>query len=152
MFGAFLQSCKKDDSGTTTYPTGQGMFTATGGLTLNLTGTSSSFTRRTTSTYDSIYVGGGTYTPQALVGLYFVNIKTAGTYALNLTGSQSAAAGYFTGTNTSTDYYLSTASATPGTVTITAISSTAIEGTYTTTVKNFAGTSIAFSGTFKGNF
>lgn len=147
-----MQSCKKDDN-SGAYPSGQGKFTATGGLSLDLTGTFSTFKRVTTSTYDSIYVGGYTLTPQAIVGLTFVNVKTPTTLPLNTaTSSQTAIAGYFTGTNTSTDYYLSSLSATPGTVTITAISATAIEGTYTTSCKNLAGTTISFSGTFKGSF
>lgn len=152
VVGTMLQSCKKDESGSA-YPSGQGKFTATGGLSLDLTGTFSTFKRVTTSTYDSIYVGGYTLTPQAIVGLTFVNVKTPTTLPLNTaTSSQTAIAGYFTGTNTSTDYYISSLSTTPGTVTITAISSTAIEGTYTTSCKNLAGTTISFSGTFKGSF
>jgi hypothetical protein len=150
VVGTLLQSCKKDDSNSA-YPSGQGKFTATGDLSLDLTGVFSTFKRVTTSSYDSIYVGGNTTT--AIVGLTFVNVNTPTTLPLNtLTSTQTAVAGYFTGTNVTTDYYLSTLSAIPGTVTITAISSTAIEGTYTTSLKNYAGTSIAISGTFKGSF
>jgi hypothetical protein len=152
VMAIMLQSCKKDGN-TSVYPSGQGSFTATGGLSLNLTSTYSTFKRVTTSTYDSIYVGGYTLTPQAIVGLTFVNVKVPITLPLNTaTSSQTAIAGYFTGTNAASDYYFSTLSTTPGTVTITAISSIAIEGTYTTSVKNVAGTTISFSGTFKGSF
>lgn len=152
LVGTMLQSCKKDDS-SSAYPSGQGKFTATGGLSLDLTGTYSTFKRVTTSTYDSIYVGGYTLAPQAIVGLTFVNVKTPTTLPLNTaTSSQTAIAGYFTGNNSSSDYYFSTLSATPGSVTITAISTTSIEGTYTTSCKNLAGATISFSGTFKGSF
>lgn len=150
VVATILQSCKKDDN-SAAYPSGQGKFTATGGLTLDLSGSFSTFKRVTTTGYDSIYVGG--FTSTSIVGLTFVNVKTPTTLPLNTaTSSQTALAGYFTGTNTSTNYYFSTLSATPGNVTITAISSTAIEGTYTTSVKNLAGETISFSGTFKGSF
>jgi hypothetical protein len=147
-----LQSCKKDDT-SAAYPSGQGKFTATGGLSLDLTGSFSTFKRVTTASYDSIYVGGYTLAPQAIIGLTFVNVKTPITLPLNTaTSTQTAIAGYFTGQNAASDYYLSTLSATPGSVTITAISATAVEGTYTTSCKNFAGITISFSGIFKGSF
>jgi hypothetical protein len=145
-----FQSCKKDDSNAA-YPSGQGKFTATGAVSVDLTGAYSTFKRVTTSTYDSIYVGGNTTT--AVVGLTFVNVKTPTTLPLNtFTSTQTALAAYITGTIASPIYYFSTLSTSPGTATITAISSTAIEGTYSTTVKSFAGDSLTFSGTFKGSF
>jgi hypothetical protein len=98
-------------------------------------------------------VGGYTLAPQAIIGLTFVNVKTPITLPLNTaTSTQTAIAGYFTGQNSASDYYFSTLSATPGSVTITAISATAIEGTYTTSCKNLAGITISFSGIFKGSF
>ncbi|MBC7652369.1 MAG: hypothetical protein H7101_11530, partial [Deinococcales bacterium] len=153
-FVTTIISCKKNDGGNTTnFPATQGQFTATGGLTADFTGTNSSFTRKTTPSFDSIYVGGFSISPQRVLGLSFKNINTAGTYSLNGgNGSQAAVAAYFVGQNPSTDYYFSSSSSTPGTVIIKSISTTSIEGTYTTTVKNFAGTSVAFSGTFRGNF
>lgn len=150
VVGTMLQSCKKDDSNGA-YPSGQGKFTATGAVTVDLTGTFSTFRRVNTATYDSIYVGGNTTT--AIVGLTFVNVKTPTTLPLNtLTSAQTALAAYITGTIASPIYYFSTLSTSPGTATITALSSTAIEGTYSTTVKSFAGDSLTFSGTFKGSF
>lgn len=150
VVGTMLQSCKKDDN-SGAYASGQGKFTATGGLSLDLTGTFSTFRRVTTSAYDSIYVGGNTTT--AIVGLTFVNVKTPITLPLNtMSSTQTAIAGYITGTVASPIYYISALSASPGTVNITAISSTAIEGTYSTTVKSLAGDSLTFSGTFKGSF
>lgn len=149
VVGTLLQSCKKDSD--SAYPSGQGKFTASGGLTVDLTGAFSTFKRVITATYDSIYVGGNTTT--AVVGLTFVNVKTPTTLPLNtLTSTQTALAAYITGTVASPIYYFSTISATPGTATISAISSSAIEGTYSTTVKSFAGDSLTFSGTFKGSF
>ncbi|MDI9366027.1 MAG: hypothetical protein QM541_13805 [Flavobacterium sp.] len=148
VLGIMLQSCKKEDS-SGAYPSGQGKFTATGDLSIDLTGSLSTFRRITTATYDSIYVGGTTST--AIVGLSFVNVKTTpATLPLN---TQTALAAYITGSIASPIYYLSTLSTSAGTATITALSSTAIEGTYSTTVKRFGGDdSLKFSGTFKGSF
>jgi len=151
VLSLLFQSCKKDEGASAAYPSTQGKFTATGGLSVDLTGSFSVFKRVTTSAYDSIYVGGNTTT--AVVGLTFVNVKTPTTIKLNtLTSSQTAIAAYITGTIASPIYYFSYLSASPGTATISAISSTAIEGTYTTTVKSFTGDSLSFSGTFKGSF
>jgi hypothetical protein len=151
-----FSSCKKSDGGTTTYAATQGRVTATGGLTFDVTGASTTFTRKTTTTVDSIYIGGATsLTTSSVTGAGFVlrNINTPGTYSLaGSNASQNAIAGYYAGTANADTYISTLTSVGPGTITISAISTTAIEGTYTTKVTNFLGTAISFSGTFKGNF
>ncbi len=150
-----LQSCKKDSGGTTTYASTQGRVTATGGLTFDISGTNTVFSRKTTATIDSIYIGAAITITPSITGAGFIlkNISTPGTYSLAASStSQNAAAGYYAGSN-SADSYSSTFTATnPGTITVSTISATAIEGTYTTTVTNYLGTAITFSGTFKGSF
>ena len=81
------------------------------------------------------------------------NINTPGTYSLaGSSSSQNAIAGYYAGTASSDTYISSLTTTGPGTITISAISTTSIEGTYTTKVTNYLGTAISFSGTFKGSF
>lgn len=157
LFAIGISSCKKSDGGTTTtYASTQGRVTATGGITFDVTGASTTFTRKTTSTVDSIYIGAATsLTTTTVTGAGFVlrNISTPGTYSLSGNGtSQNAIAGYYAGTANADTYISSLTSVGPGTITISAISTTSIEGTYTTKVTNYLGTAISFSGTFKGTF
>ena len=151
-----FSSCKKSDGGTTTYASTQGRVTATGGITFDVTGVSTTFTRKTTSSVDSIYIGAATsLTTSSVTGADFVlkNINTPGTYSLaGSSSSQNAIAGYYAGTASSDTYISSLTTTGPGTITISAISTTSIEGTYTTKVTNYLGTAISFSGTFKGSF
>ena len=151
-----FSSCKKGDAGTITYASTQGRVTATGGITFDVSGVSTTFTRKTTSTVDSIYIGAATsLTTTSVTGAGFVlkNINTMGTYSLaGGTSSQNAVAGYYAGSANADTYISSFTTNGPGTITISAISATSIEGTYTTKVTNYLGTAISFSGTFKGNF
>ena len=117
-----FSSCKKSDSGTITYVSTQGRVTAIGGITFDVTGINTTFTRKTTSSVDSIYIGAATsLTTSSVTGAGFVlkNINTPGTYSLaGSSSSQNAIAGYYAGTANSDTYISSLTTAGPGTITI----------------------------------
>ena len=117
-----FSSCKKSDSGIITYVSTQGRVTAIGGITFDVTGINTTFTRKTTSSVDSIYIGAATsLTTSSVTGAGFVlkNINTPGTYSLaGSSSSQNAIAGYYAGTANSDTYISSLTTAGPGTITI----------------------------------
>lgn len=153
IISASLFGCKKD-SGTQTFGATQGQITGTGGVTFDVSGTSAVFNRQVASGSTSISITGIiSSSPLKSVLIQFINVTAPGTYSLAQTPSNfSAQVTYIAGMATNDSYVSSLSSTGNGSITITSISSTAIEGTYTTKATNLAGASITFSGTFKGNF
>lgn len=158
MMLAFTGCSKNDSEPAPTYAAGQGNITGTGGLTFNVSGTSTAFTRQVTYGIDvvamvGIGIGGST---SKIVTLGFANISTAGTYPFTVgngsSSSQVAIMSYTPDTNTNTEYSTEYTTVSAGSITITAISATTIKGTYTAKLTNLSGATISVSGTFEGKF
>ncbi len=79
---AFTGCSKNDSEPAPTYAAGQGNVTGTGGLTFNISGTSTSFLRQITSGLDvvAIAAAGIDGNTSKFVALGFSNISTTGTY------------------------------------------------------------------------
>jgi hypothetical protein len=149
-----LSSCSKDSAtGTTTYPSGQGELVGTGGASFSVTGMNAVFNKQTTGGVSSINIIGNLGTSkQFIIGLS--NITSTGTYSL-VTGAVANSTlilTYVAGTAGTDNYFSSASGATAGSITITTLSATSIEGTYTTKVSNTNSVGVSISGTFKGNF
>lgn len=154
IIAASFTGCKKDDGGTQTFSATQGKITGTGSVSFDVSGASSSFNRQVTSGSTAISITGIiSSSPIKSIIIQFINVTAPGTYSLAQTPSNFSAQITYVGGLASNDSYISSLSSTGnGSVTITSISTTSIEGTYTTKATNLAGTSITFSGIFKGNF
>jgi len=146
--------CKKDDAPAEVYPAGQGKITGTNGLSFDVSGANAVFNRQPTGGYDAISIVAMLSTaPVKMVTIHLVDITATGTYSLDPGSSTDLAQVTYVAGSGSSDNYVSALSTTShGTITVTAISATSIEGTYTTKVTNLTGAAISFSGTFKGNF
>jgi len=146
--------CKKDDAPAEVFAAGQGKITGTNGLSFNVSGANAVFNRQPIGNIDGISIMAIISTaPVKMMTISLVDITAPGTYSLDPASSTDLAqVSYVAGSGSSDTYASSISTTSHGTVTVTAISATSIEGTYTTKVSNLAGASISFSGTFKGNF
>ena len=146
--------CKKDDAAaTTTYPSGQGEITGTGASSFSVNGTNALFNKQTVSGVTTITIIGSLGTPKQFI-ISFNNITAAGTYSLvpNAIANTTLIVTYVAGSAGTDNYFSSASAATAGSITVTSVSATSIEGTYTAKVTNTASAALAISGTFKGNF
>lgn len=145
--------CSKDSNSGTTSTSGQGELTGTGGVTFSVNGTNALFSKQTISGVSTINIIGIVGTGKQF-SIAANNITATGTYSLapNAIPNSLISVTYVAG-SAATDNYFSTASgATAGSITITTLSATNIEGTYTVKVTNTSAAALSVSGTFKGTF
>jgi len=151
-------SCKKSSSGSPSSSggTGSGTITGTGGAIFAVSGTNTFFETKlphTTGnlTSDTVITLTGTIStsPVQAIDIQLFDISSTGTYSLGGLTSPSWADVVY---NYNDSSYTSTLAVSPGTVTVTAITSSTITGTYNTTVSTPYHTNISFSGTFTGTY
>jgi hypothetical protein len=142
--------CSKDSNSENTTISGQGQFTGTGGVSFNLSGINTTFTKQTTNGVSGFIIGGVIATDKQFI-ISANNITSTGTYSLvpSAIPNSLILITYTAGTDT---YYSSASTATAGSITITTLTATSIEGTYNTKVSNLSGAALTISGTFKGTF
>lgn len=145
--------CSKDSNSSTTGISGQGELTGTGGITFSVNGTNALFSKQTINGISTInmigIVGSGKQ-----FSIAANNITAAGTYSLVLNAIPNSiiSVTYVAGSATTDNYFSTASGSTAGSITITTLTATSIEGTYTAKVTNTSAASLTVSGTFKGTF
>ncbi len=145
--------CSKDSNSGTTGISGQGELTGTGGITFSVNGTNALFSKQTINGVSTInmigIVGSGKQ-----FSIAANNITAAGTYSLVLNAIPNSiiSVTYVAGSATTDNYFSTASGSTAGSITITTLTATSIEGTYTAKVTNTSAASLTVSGTFKGTF
>ena len=149
-----LSGCSKDSAtGSTTYPSGQGELVGTGGASFNVNGTNAVFNKQIVSGTSSINIIGSLGSGKQFI-ISLANITTTGTFSLvpSAIANSTLLLTYIGGTAGTDTYFSSASGANAGTITITTLSATSIEGTYTTKVANTNAVALSISGSFKGTF